>query len=126
MSRGRCGNKSRYAKWKESYLDLHHLAGIDMAHNWNQWYIMGLIELWKALDSPWYRNHPGADPTAGSLRAYLPLQVSRLHRNFVNRLQTVGSGDTARLFWNYNDGLPRCDPNLSTKIPARGTGYARP
>lgn len=102
--------QERYANWKKDCLDLHHAAGIDMAHNWNQWYMMGLIELWKALDSSWYRNHSNANPTAGLLRTSLPLLVSRLHRNFVNRLETVGSGETARFFWHYNDGLPDAIP----------------
>ena len=77
-----------------------------MAHNWNQAYMMVLIELWRVLDNPWYRSHLDADPAAGFLHAELPVLVSRLHRNFVNHLRTVGSGDTARFVWNYHDGLP--------------------
>jgi PASTA domain len=92
--------------WHNTCRDLDIYAGLDMAHNWNQSYMMGLIELWKALDNPWYRNHPDADPLAGLLRVQLPVLVSRLHRNFTNSLQTVGSGDTARFFWHFNDGVP--------------------
>ena len=102
------GNKDLGA-WHEACRNLDIYAGLDMAHNWNQSYMMGLIELWKALDSPWYRNHPNADPLAGLLRVQLPVLVSRLHRNFINSLETVGSGDTARFFWHYSEGVPSSD-----------------
>jgi hypothetical protein len=77
-----------------------------MAHNWNQWFIMGLIELWRALGSHWYLNHPDAHYKDESLRDDLLRLVSRLHRNFVNRLEIVGDGADAHFFWHYNDGLP--------------------
>jgi hypothetical protein len=99
-------DQDRLRTARRNCLELHHFAGIDMAHNWNQWYMMGLIELWKALDSPWYRTHPAADPAAALHRVLLPLLVARLHRNFVTRLLPVGSGETAHFYWNYNDGLP--------------------
>jgi hypothetical protein len=98
--------KGRYANWHQDCLDLHKGAGFPMAHNWSQWYMMGLIELWKVLDSPFYRGSGNTDLEAERLRQELPLRVSRLHRYFMNRLRTDGSGADARFFWLYHTDVP--------------------
>jgi hypothetical protein len=92
-------------KWKEHCLNLRNSAGVDLPHNINQLFIMVPLELWRVLESPWYRNHPDASAEARQLRTLLPLLVSRFQRYFFNRLKTIGSGATARFDWNYNDGL---------------------
>ena len=96
------------ATMKRYCLDLSKLAGFPMAHNWNFAFMRVLIELWRVLDNPWYQHAPGADPTAGPLRAQIPVIVSRLQRYFVNRLETMteSGGASPRFFWHYNDDLP--------------------
>lgn len=100
--------------WKDQCHTLRNKAGVDLPHNINHLFIMVPIELWRVLDSPWYRNHPHASPEARQLRTLLPLLVSRFHRYFFKRLRTTGSGSTARFVWNYNDGL--AGSGINTRI----------
>ncbi len=114
-------------RWRNQCKSLHLAAGVDLDHNWNQWYMMVLIELSSALDSPWYRNHRDAAPEARQFRTLLPLVVSRFHRYFFNRLRTVGSGATARFVWNYNDGTPntRLEDTSHGAVDIRGLEVLR-
>lgn len=107
-------------RWRDHCHRLRYSAGIDLPHNINQLFLMVPIELWRVLDSPWYRNRPDASPEAGQLRTLLPLLVSRFHRYFLKRLKTIGSGATARYVWNYNDGLAGSGIDTRTEDVSHG------
>jgi hypothetical protein len=84
------------------------LGGRPMSHNENLAFTMVLIELWRALDSPFYRQHPAARPVdAAPIRTLIPLLVSRQQRYFANRLHSKSFGAGRQGAWWYHaDELP--------------------
>jgi hypothetical protein len=75
------------------------------AHNINLVFGMVLIELSRAIDSPFYRHSPAASSDAQRTREMLPLLVSRLHRFFANRLFPKSGPEGGRYCWNFSDDL---------------------
>ncbi len=78
-----------------------------LQHNINLSFAMVLIELSRALQSPFYRQSPQRSNDAEPARLLAPVLVSRLHRYFVSNLRTVtdapGGG---RFVWNFSDDVP--------------------
>jgi hypothetical protein len=69
---------------------------------------MTLIELWRALESPFYRSSAPQTSQVELTRALIPFLVSRFQRFFVDHLRT-GLDDLGRgqyFVWNYADGGP--------------------
>jgi hypothetical protein len=86
-------------------------AGKPEAHNQSGMLISMMIELWRALDSNFYRSSANQSRDADFARGLIPLMVARHQRYFVNRLhieQNAGQGD--RYWWHYNDDVP--DPHV--------------
>lgn len=78
-----------------------------LQHNINLVFAMTLIELSRALDSPFYRNSPDRSNDAESMRPLAPLLVSRLHRYVVSNLRTVTDDPhNSRFVWNFSDDVP--------------------
>lgn len=65
--------------------------------------MMSFIELWRALDSDFYRMSPERTSSGELARGVIPLMVARHQRYFVNRL----GNDGPRYTWNYNDDVPK-------------------
>ena len=65
-------------------------AGKPLAHNEAGALMMSLIELWRALDSDFYRTSPERHSNADLARGLIPLMVTRFQRYFVNRLEQGG------------------------------------
>ena len=76
--------------------------------------MMSLIELWRALDSDFYRTSPARQSNADVARGLIPLMVTRFQRYFVNRLKIKDKG--ARYEWHYNDDVP--DPHVENSSHA--------
>jgi hypothetical protein len=88
--------------------NLHDFAGAPMAHNENGAFMMVLIELWRVLDSPFYRQSAPQTADVQLARSLIPVVVSRYQRFFVNHLQTLtdtGNGHP-RFSWHHEDGIP--------------------
>ena len=70
--------------------------------------MMTLIELWRALDSPYYRSSAPQTNYVELTRALIPLLVSRFQRFFVDHLITGVDEVTGSplFYWNYSDGGP--------------------
>lgn len=106
------GDHDRYGRMLKSCKNVHRVAGQPMAHNENQAFMMVLIELFRALDSVFYRQSPDRSVNAEPTRTLIPLLVSRQQRYFANRLKTVEDHpDGARFVWNYADDQP---PGIGT------------
>ena len=71
--------------------------------------MMSLIELWRALDSNFYRTSPLRASNADLTRGVIPLVVTRHQRYFSNRLDLKNPPQGPRYWWNYNDDVP--DPH---------------
>jgi len=69
-----------------------------------------LIELWRALDSPFYRSSVPQTNQVDLARALIPRLVSRFQRFFVDHDHLQTKTDTVngvpRFYWHYNDGIP--------------------
>jgi hypothetical protein len=87
-------------------------AGTPTAHNINLAFAMALIEVWRTLDSPFYRQSPLASRDAAPARSLFPLLVSRQQRYFVNRLHPLNVIAQTCLWifdslcWHFSDDLP--------------------
>ena len=57
--------------------------------------MMSLIELWRALDSDFYRTSPARQSNADVAAGLIPLMVTRFQRYFVNRLKLKDKGSGA-------------------------------
>ncbi|MEK6374973.1 MAG: hypothetical protein AABO58_20040 [Acidobacteriota bacterium] len=78
-----------------------------MSHNENLAFTMVLIELWRTLESAFYRESPARSHEAEPTRALIPLLVSRQQRYFVNHLRTIEDiPNRPRFLWNHADDLP--------------------
>ena len=89
-------------------------AGKPLAHNEAGALMMSLIELWRALDSDFYRTSPARQSNADVARGLIPLMVTRFQRYFVNRLKV--KDERARYEWHYNDDVP--DPHVENSSHA--------
>lgn len=99
--------KHRYAQMLQNCKNLRKVAGLPMSHNENLAFAMVLIELSRALDSPFYRQSTARSNLAEPTRALAPLLVSRQQRYFVNHLKTItDSQNRARFLWPHADDLP--------------------
>jgi hypothetical protein len=88
--------------------NLQCVAGAPIAHNESLDYAMMLIQLWRVLDSDFYRRHNPQAPNAASSRTLFPLLVSRFYRYFVTRTHVVSDSRGNRLTWHYQDDQPTC------------------
>ena len=87
--------------------DSRIIAGLPMAHNENLAFTMVLIELWRALESAFYRQSPARSRDAEPTRTLIPLLVSRQQRYFVNHLDTIEDiPNRPRFRWHHVDDLP--------------------
>ena len=86
----------------------HDFAGAPLDYNGNAAFMMTLIELWRALDSPFYRSTVFQTAQVEYTRTLIPLLVSRFQRFFADHLQTRTDDPNGvpRFYWNYNDGIP--------------------
>jgi hypothetical protein len=86
-------------------------AGKPLAHNESGSLMMSFIELWRALDSDFYRRSPQRAPDADFARGLIPLVVTRHQRYFVNRLHVQNdAAQGERYWWQYNDDVPSPHP----------------
>ena len=83
---------------------LRDYAGKPLAHNMSMALVMSFIELWRALDSHFYRTSPHRAGNAELTRGVIPLVVTRHQRYFFNRLRP--KGNFSRYEWNYGDDVP--------------------
>jgi hypothetical protein len=74
-----------------------------MAHNENGLFMMLLIELWRVLDSDFYRQSPDRDNDAEPTRTLIPLVVSRYQRFLADHLRSEADAKGTRFYWNYLD-----------------------
>jgi len=82
-------------------------AGRPFAYNEAGALMTAFIELWRALDSGFYRESPLSVTDAPQARALIPFVVTRHQRYFANRLRLRNDPALgARYEWNYNDGVP--------------------
>ena len=84
-------------------------AAKPLAHNESGSLMMSFIELWRALDSNFYRTSSLRASNADLTRGVIPLVVTRHQRHFFNRLDLRNAPQGQRYWWNYNDGVP--DPH---------------
>ena len=84
-------------------------AGRPEAYNESGTLISMMIELWRALDSDFYRHSQDRAQDSDLARGLIPLLVARQQRFFVNRLEIRSGAFGERYKWNYNDGIP--DPH---------------
>jgi len=80
-----------------------------LAHNESGALMMAFIELWRALDSDFYRQSPLRASDADLARGVIPLIVARHQRYFVNVNRLKIKNDVPqgqRYSWNYNDDVP--------------------
>jgi hypothetical protein len=84
------------------------VAGAPLAHNENSLYAMTLIELWRALDSPFYQQSGQKASNADLSRDLFPVLVSRFHRYLVDGLQPQADANGERYYWHYQDDQLSC------------------
>jgi hypothetical protein len=86
---------------------LRDYAGKPLAHNMSAALVMSFIELWRALDSHFYRTSPDRASNAELTRGVIPLVVTRHQRYFHNRLRLKYDHiQGQRYAWNYGDDVP--------------------
>ena len=90
-------------------------AGAPLAYNQNMAFAMMLIELWRTLDSEFYRAAANRSNDADPTRLLIPVLVSRIQHYFVRHLQQAGD----RFSWHTREGGP-CGNNC----PAEGVEHA--
>ncbi len=84
----------------------HRLSdGRPLEYNGNAAVMMMLMELWRALDSPFYRQSAPQPLEAEPSRVLIPVLVSRFQRHFSNRLQTWTDtpNGSPRFHWTYGE-----------------------
>jgi hypothetical protein len=82
-------------------------AGLPLAHNESAALMIAYIELWRALDSAYYRDSPLRGTGASLVHALIPFVIARHQRYFLNRLQLLdNTAEGQRYRWNYNDDVP--------------------
>jgi hypothetical protein len=74
-----------------------------MAHNENGLFMMMLIELWRALNSDFYRQSPDRANDAEPTRVLIPILVSRYQRFLADHLRSDADPRGTRFYWNYLD-----------------------
>ena len=102
-------NESRWKEMQRNCNSLRVMAGLPLAHNENLAFAMVLIELSRALESPYYRQAPTRlnDHDVEPLRTLIPFLVSRQQRYFANRLSTeIDLQLVPRFFWHFSSDLP--------------------
>jgi hypothetical protein len=69
--------------------------------------MMMCIELWRTLDSDFYRRSPQRSTDADATRSLIPLLAAREQRYFADRLQVKSdSAHGERYWWRYQDDVP--------------------
>lgn len=97
----------RWKRVRNNCNDNRRMAGRPLAHNQNFLFAMALIELWRVLDSPFYKQSPDHSPEAAPQQILLPMLISRLQRYFVNHLKPIDAGTGhEHFFWHGGDDLP--------------------
>ena len=82
-------------------------AGKPLAHNQAMSWMMMCIELWRALDSDFYRRSPQRSTDADPTRSLIPLLAAREQRYFADRLQVKSdNANGERYWWHYQDDVP--------------------
>lgn len=87
---------------KDDCKKVRDYADKPLAHNEGGALVMSFIELWRALDSNFYRTSPLRIADGELSRTVIPFIVTRHQRYFFNRLH-VAEG---RYWWKYNDDVP--------------------
>lgn len=100
------GLSAEIDKAYETCTEAGRYAGKPLAHNEAGALMMSFIELWRALDSDFYRASPARQSNADFARGLIPLMVTRFQRYFVNRLTLHDEGPGERYEWHYNDDVP--------------------
>jgi hypothetical protein len=94
---------NRFRQQKINCENLIRGGAATMAHNENGLFMMMLIELWRALDSNFYRSSPDRANDAEPTRALIPLVVSRYQRFLADHLRSDSDSKGTRFYWNYLD-----------------------
>jgi hypothetical protein len=111
---------SRLKQQQSNYNNFTCIAGAPLAHNESGLYAMMLIELWRVLDSGFYRLSSQQASTADLSRTLFPILISRFHRYFADELQTVTDPNGVRFFWHYQDDQPSCIKNIDAEDTEHG------
>jgi hypothetical protein len=81
-------------------------AGKPLSHNHSLAVLMGLIELWRVLDSGFYRNSPARVSGAEFTHGLIPIIVARGQHYFFDSLQLIDAAQGQHYRWLYGDGVP--------------------
>ncbi len=84
-------------------------AGKPEAHNQSGMLISMMIELWRALDSDFYRRSPNRSSDSELAHNLIPPVVARHQQFFVSSLHITNGSRGERYWWHYKDGVP--DPH---------------
>jgi len=94
----------------QSCLRAGSYAGKPEAHNQSGMLISMMIELWRALDSDFYRSAETRSGDSELAHGVIPLVVVLHQRFFADNLHIRSSSRGENYWWNYNDGVP--DPHI--------------
>jgi hypothetical protein len=99
--------QARLQQMLDNCNNLRRVANSPMSYNENQAFLMMLIELWRALDSGFYRQSAAPSKDAEPTRELVPLIVSRHQRYFANHLATLTDDARGpRFSWHHADDVP--------------------
>ena len=88
--------------------NLQCVAGAPLAHNENSLYAMTLIELWRAIDSPFYQQSGQKAGNADLSRSFFPILISRFYSYFLDGVQDRADANGLGYYWHYQDDQPSC------------------
>ena len=99
----------RLGRQESNCRNLQCVAGAPLAHNESGLYGMTLVELWRALDSPFYQQSGQKAANADLSHSLFPILISRFYRYFADSLQPrADSTNGERFYWHYQDDQPAC------------------
>jgi hypothetical protein len=102
------------SRWTQQHNDCklkQALAGRDLPHNINLAFSMTLIELARAIGTPFYQQSPKRSPVAAARQDELLLAAIRQQRYFSNHLHDSNLSNVPNIClaincWNYQENLP--------------------
>jgi hypothetical protein len=81
------------------------VASRPAAHNQSHALLMAMIQVWRAVDSPFYAQRAGDNPLGARARTTFPGQIARSFRWFARHARTP-DGSASWLYWHGADGQP--------------------
>ncbi len=107
--------------YQHCYRDFHDSAGLPLAHNEYQAFVMMLIELSRAVDSDLYKGNLSVADTQraeDAARVRIPLIVAGAQRYYRNRFsQATASNGRPHFLWHYLDDGPSYIPHDLDNTP---------